>query len=90
MLGFRPQGFVSFNLVLSRFVSHFRPFFQEPILKCPVQPMCGETKGDKIMRNETFAERLLGRIYIDLAYALQRSGDIRQPERRQLHRRQGD
>jgi hypothetical protein len=42
------------------------------------------------MRNETFAERLLGRIYIDLAYALQRSGDIRQPERRQLHRRQGD
>lgn len=32
------------------------------------------------MRNETFAERLLGRIYIDLAYALQRSGDIRQPE----------
>jgi hypothetical protein len=39
-----------------------------------------EAKRGKIMQNEAFAERVLGRIYIDLVYALRRTGDMRQPE----------
>lgn len=32
------------------------------------------------MKKETFAQRVLGRVYIDLAYELRRTGDMRQPE----------